>query len=120
MDNVGSFNCSCNEGFVGSGVECKDIDECLANISLCDLHADCQNTVGSYECSCLQGYEGNGFNCSGKIVLISYIEMIYTLSSLQILMNAFLIHALILIVSMVMGTINVFHVMQDLEGIIRT
>eukprot|EP00961_Rhodomonas_salina_P038769 521096-Rhodomonas_salina.1 len=27
-DTVGSFMCTCNSGYVGSGISCSDVDEC--------------------------------------------------------------------------------------------
>ena len=62
---IGSFNCSCNDGFEGDGIFCDDIDECQVNTSECHEHGNCHNIVGSYDCSCSPGYEGNGFECSG-------------------------------------------------------
>jgi len=43
----------------------KDIDECKASPSVCDVNAKCQNSVGSYRCSCNPGYTGDGEKCSG-------------------------------------------------------
>ena len=47
---IGSYNCTCLEGFEGDGWNCTDIDECeddQLRLSLgCDLNADCQNFIG--------------------------------------------------------------------------
>uniref|UniRef100_A0A8C4M3K7 Adhesion G protein-coupled receptor E1 n=1 Tax=Equus asinus TaxID=9793 RepID=A0A8C4M3K7_EQUAS len=63
-----SYYCSCKKGFLssnglaqfqGSGVECKDIDECLNKP--CLSNARCTNTPGSYFCTCHPGFApGNG------------------------------------------------------------
>lgn len=44
----------------------KDVDECSASVSACDVNAICQNTIGSYQCSCVNGYAGGGKTCHGK------------------------------------------------------
>lgn len=64
-DTDGSYQCTCDIGFSGNGVNCSDIDECIANQSDCDPNARCANNVGSYDCFCLPGYAGNGFICEG-------------------------------------------------------
>ncbi|XP_026193637.1 fibrillin-1, partial [Cyclospora cayetanensis] len=70
-NTVGSFQCSCQEGFSGSTelktLTCVDIDECGDTASnTCAIAADggvCENTVGSYTCSCREGYQGDGHSC---------------------------------------------------------
>ena len=42
-----------------------DINECLKNISGCDLQANCTDTDGSYMCACNAGFYGSGQNCTG-------------------------------------------------------
>ena len=56
MDTDGSFACDCNEGFIGSGENCSDIDECGLNLANCQEFSDCINTVGSYSCICQAGF----------------------------------------------------------------
>ncbi|XP_028410753.1 uncharacterized protein LOC114533436 isoform X5 [Dendronephthya gigantea] len=63
-DSLGSFNCSCKEGFSGNGVNCADIDECKMGRDTCNAQASCVNTNGSFSCSCNIGYNGNGKLCS--------------------------------------------------------
>ncbi len=60
----GSFECSCNAGFDGDGLECTDIDECTLGSDTCDDHADCANTAGSFTCTCKDGWEGDGETCN--------------------------------------------------------
>ena len=44
----------------------NDIDECRANIHLCEQ--TCVNTLGSFRCDCKQGYRlmQDGRSCEGK------------------------------------------------------
>ncbi|CAH1796298.1 unnamed protein product, partial [Owenia fusiformis] len=65
VDNVGSYVCNCDTGFVEIANQCTDIDECSDNnLNNCDVDATCVNQVGSYLCYCNQGYLGDGNICS--------------------------------------------------------
>ena len=90
-DTDGSFQCFCNSGFDGDGVNCTsmfsfsqlarvanyyrcllpattvDIDECLRQLHNCSENALCTDIIGSFGCDCLAGYMGNGVNCTSKI-----------------------------------------------------
>ena len=50
----GGYDCECNDGFVGNGFHCTNVNECDANV--CQTNTDCTDTIGSYECSCVDGY----------------------------------------------------------------
>eukprot|EP00117_Sycon_ciliatum_P038017 scpid35540/ scgid28325/ Fibrillin-1 len=61
-DVQGSFTCTCNSGYTGTGYNCSDIDEC--SLDICDDHASCQNSVPGHTCTCDFGYTGNGMTCT--------------------------------------------------------
>ena len=56
-DSVGSFKCSCNQGFklYTDQKTCIDVNECsLFNSN--DCQQKCFNTIGSFLCRCDKGY----------------------------------------------------------------
>ncbi|XP_075687674.1 uromodulin-like [Rhinoderma darwinii] len=57
-ENFGIKECSCNEGFIGDGFACSDIDECAYPWSN-NCPDICLNSVGSYMCQCQKGYTKN-------------------------------------------------------------
>ena len=80
----GSFNCTCNTGYTGDGVNCtsmsivttryiyndsilaSDIDECALRTHNCNANAECTDTIGSFNCTCNPGFEGDGVSCTGN------------------------------------------------------
>ena len=73
-NTLGSYTCSCADGFVGDGQTCNDVNECIdarvlaSNSSsqdpdTCGENAICTNTLGSYTCSCSEGFTGDGNIC---------------------------------------------------------
>ena len=55
-NTVGTYTCTCIEGYEGDGQFCADINECapVARIGNndCDVLATCNNTDASYTCTC--------------------------------------------------------------------
>ena len=65
---VGSFTCTCAEGYVGNGTECTDV--CTAGVNECHDNSTCIMNAdeGTYECACNTGFFGTGFrNASAPI-----------------------------------------------------
>lgn len=54
----GIKGCSCNEGFIGDGFSCSDIDECAYPWSN-NCPEICVNTLGAYICECPSGNTQN-------------------------------------------------------------
>ena len=60
------FECTCNEGYVGSGTECEvhvPVDECSEGTDDCDENATCSDLEYGFECTCNEGYSGDGTEC---------------------------------------------------------
>ncbi|XP_066026864.1 uncharacterized protein [Pocillopora verrucosa] len=70
-NTLGSYKCTCKDGFQGNGTKCTDTNECTEGKHDCDVNAECNNTLGSYKCTCKDGYEGNGTNCTDHDECIS-------------------------------------------------
>lgn len=66
VDNIGSYDCRCNIGYLGDGFSCYDINECNVTNPThnCHVFANCNNTEGSFVCTCHLGYTGDGISCS--------------------------------------------------------
>lgn len=62
-NTIGSFECTCNEGFEGDGIECNDVNECKYDLDNCLPDAKCINTLGDFECRCKHGQIGDGVDC---------------------------------------------------------
>jgi hypothetical protein len=62
--NAGAgVTCTCQEGYVGDGMTCADVDECATGNGACDANATCTNTIGGRTCTCNAGSEGDGVTC---------------------------------------------------------
>jgi len=61
----GGYECTCVEGYAGSGTagNCDNINECAANTNLCVANSICVDTVGSYSCFCAYGYAASLGEC---------------------------------------------------------
>ena len=82
----GSYECTCNSGYAGSGLSCSgnshirvfsmanghtlptsDVNECDLKIDNCAAEQMCVNTEGSHMCICRPGYSGP--TCIGRCCL---------------------------------------------------
>ncbi|XP_078299609.1 adhesion G protein-coupled receptor E1 isoform X9 [Panthera onca] len=63
INSLGSYNCSCQVGFISHNSICEDVDEC-ADPATCPEHATCHNSPGSYSCVCNLGFESSSGNMS--------------------------------------------------------
>ncbi|XP_046953194.1 adhesion G protein-coupled receptor E1 isoform X3 [Lynx rufus] len=63
INSLGSYNCSCQVGFISHNSICEDVDEC-ADPATCPEHATCHNSPGSYSCVCNLGFESSSGNTS--------------------------------------------------------
>ncbi|XP_035253464.1 adhesion G protein-coupled receptor E1-like [Anguilla anguilla] len=79
QNTIGSYSCSCKQGFVSSngaetflatdGITCKDVDECSADRLICGEGGDCINTEGSYKCICKRGFINYGIDLAKCVEL---------------------------------------------------
>ncbi|GFR57589.1 latent-transforming growth factor beta-binding protein 2 [Elysia marginata] len=63
-NNVGSYTCPCDSGFIQDADSCKDVDECTDS-SVCPANSTCTNNVGSYTCPCDSGFIQDADSCNG-------------------------------------------------------
>ncbi|XP_078521220.1 uromodulin-like [Lissotriton helveticus] len=54
---AGVGECTCNDGFVGDGFSCTDVDECAYPWTYSCSSGYCENTFGSYVCRCDSGFQ---------------------------------------------------------------
>jgi hypothetical protein len=63
-NSPGAFECKCESGYHGDGVECSVNVPCGDDPSICDARATCGKMNDKRVCLCGAGFEGNGGLCS--------------------------------------------------------
>lgn len=63
-DTIGSFLCTCLDGYQGNGIVCTNINECESLHKCAVQQSNCTDTIGSYTCACLDSYYGDGVTCN--------------------------------------------------------
>ncbi|CAG0888055.1 unnamed protein product [Cyprideis torosa] len=79
LNQQGSFQCQCNPGYIGNGIECKhppvdatgshlpapESTDCRDRPDICHPSARClyDESKTEYACRCLSGYVGSGMDC---------------------------------------------------------
>ena len=105
-DTFGSFNCLCDPGFTGDGLNYIDIDECEVKIHDCHVNGTCENKEGTFKCHCgpwyqpIDGYNGRetrnctlGTNINGQFTMTGCPSLIQPFDLFHILNFKFhLIH----------------------------
>ena len=61
-NTIGSFTCTCAEGYtsdisVSSQFACTDVNECETGKAKCDLGQTCVNLQGGFTCGCENGFK---------------------------------------------------------------
>ncbi|AKT37438.1 EGF domain-containing protein [Chondromyces crocatus] len=64
--------CVCDEGYLGDGQSCEDIDECFDRLDDCHPSATCSNTEGGFTCACPSGTVGDPYTgCEARYTALS-------------------------------------------------
>ncbi|XP_017793749.1 PREDICTED: nidogen-2 [Habropoda laboriosa] len=58
------YECRCNPGYEGDGMECRKTEVSCLDVDICDPNASCQQEESLAKCVCNPGYEGDGTTCS--------------------------------------------------------
>ncbi|XP_012271445.1 nidogen-2 isoform X2 [Orussus abietinus] len=61
--STGDYECRCNQGYEGDGMECTRMEVSCLDIDICDPNASCRHEEPSAKCVCNPGYEGDGMSC---------------------------------------------------------
>ncbi|EZA61094.1 nidogen-2 isoform X1 [Ooceraea biroi] len=64
MAATGDYECRCNPGYEGDGMECIKTEISCLEVDICDPNASCQHEEPLAKCVCNPGYEGDGTTCS--------------------------------------------------------
>lgn len=79
INKMGSYTCTCHEGFTFDNQTCQDVNECSEGVPCSD--GLCENTVGSFICSCEPGYYLENNTCFGGLPNSKLIDLIPFISN---------------------------------------
>ena len=72
-NTAGSYECSCDSGYVGDGVECEYTNECNDSNAWSDKNSECVNNDEGFICPCLEGYSDVDGNCVEPKPMVSHL-----------------------------------------------
>ncbi|KAK0096570.1 hypothetical protein PV326_005114 [Microctonus aethiopoides] len=58
------YECQCNSGYEGDGIECLKTDVSCLEVDICDPNASCRPDEPIAKCVCNPGFEGDGTRCN--------------------------------------------------------
>ncbi|XP_076672085.1 nidogen isoform X2 [Andrena cerasifolii] len=64
VPSTSDYECRCNAGYEGDGMECTKTEVSCLEVDICDPNASCQHEEPLAKCVCNPGYEGDGTTCS--------------------------------------------------------
>ncbi|KAG7213656.1 hypothetical protein KM043_002901 [Ampulex compressa] len=64
VTSTADYECRCNPGYEGDGMECTKTEVSCLQVDICDPNASCQQEEPLAKCVCNPGYEGDGTTCS--------------------------------------------------------
>ena len=95
---IGTFLCTCPDGFrkVGMEDECVDVNECAERPGVC-ANGRCINTEGGYQCECQPGYVSSpdGTECTDNRRGICYQRALRGRSGLTSYLSSFMLYSVL-------------------------
>ncbi|XP_031368253.1 nidogen isoform X4 [Apis dorsata] len=64
VTSTADYECRCNPGYEGDGMECIKTEVSCLEVDICDPNASCQQEESLAKCVCNPGFEGDGTTCS--------------------------------------------------------
>ncbi|XP_076174255.1 nidogen isoform X2 [Ptiloglossa arizonensis] len=63
VTNTADYECICNSGYEGDGIECTRTEVSCLDVDICDPNASCQYEEPVAKCVCNPGFKGHGTTC---------------------------------------------------------
>ncbi|XP_043266975.1 nidogen isoform X2 [Venturia canescens] len=64
ITRTGDYECHCNPGYEGDGIDCVKSEVSCLDVDICDPNASCRPVDTGAKCVCDSGYEGDGTICN--------------------------------------------------------